>query len=202
MGTRDPRVDVYIHKAAPFAQPILTHLRERVHLAAPDVVETMKWSVPHFEHRGVLCSIASFRAHCAFGFWKGTLVVGDTPAVDEAMGHLGRIRSPDDLPPDDELDRLIRRAVELNELGVKAARPTGAARRDELPVPEDLVHALEERGALKQWEAFPPGKRRDYLEWLDDAKAPATRDRRLATAVEWIGEGKGRNWKYERPRRE
>jgi hypothetical protein len=198
MGTRNPRVDAYIQKAEPFARPVLMRLREIVHRACPDVVETIKWSMPCFEHHGMLCNMASFKRHCAFGFWKGALVVGDSPAAEEAMGHFGRIASLDDLPPEEEIAALVRRAAELNEQGVKAPR-TKTRARAEIPTPDDLLDALREReDALARWEAFPPSHRREYAEWITEAKGQATRARRVATAAEWIAGGKGRNWKYER----
>jgi hypothetical protein len=198
MGTRDPRVDAYVGKAEPFARPILLHLREVVHRACPEVQETIKWGMPAFEHRGPLCSMASFKRHCSFGFWKGALLLGDAPAAGEGMGHFGRVASLDDLPPEEEIATLVRRAAELNEQGVKAPR-TKTRARAEIPTPDDLLAALREReGALARWEAFSPSHRREYAEWITEAKADATRARRIATAAEWIAEGKGRNWKYER----
>jgi hypothetical protein len=198
---RDPRVDAYIEAAAPFARPILSRLREGVHRACPEATETIRWGLPHFEHRGILCSMAAFRAHCCFGFWKGSLVVGDTAAVEEAMGHLGRIGSLEDLPDDAGLERLVRRAAELNERGVRAERATKAARRAELPLPDDLRGALERGGAMTAWERFAPSHRREYLAWVEEAKRPETRARRVATTAEWVAEGRSRNWKYERPGR-
>ena len=200
MGTRDPRIDAYIEKAELFARPILEHLRETVHRACPEVVETTKWGMPYFDHRGPLCSMASFKRHCVFGFWKGELVVGEDSAAEEAMGQFGRIASLDDLPPEAEITALIRRAMELNEQGVKAPR-TKTAARARIETPEALLEALRgSGGAMARWDAFPPGQRREYAEWIADAKTDATRQRRIATAVEWIAEGKTRNWKYERKR--
>jgi hypothetical protein len=199
MGTRDPRVDAYIERSADFATAILEHLREVVHRACPEAGETIRWGFPHFEHRGILCSMASFREHCAFGFWKGSLVV-DAAAAEEGMGHLGRIRSLADLPPDAELEALVWRAVDLNERGVRPVKVTKAARRDESPVPDDLLAALRGAGALERWEALPPSHRREYLVWVEEAKREATRQRRVATTAEWVADGKSRNWKYERPR--
>ena len=200
MGTRDPRVDAYVEGAEPFARPVLRHLRDLVHAAVPDASETIKWGFPHFEHRGILCSMAAFSHHCAFGFWKGELVVGDSPAAREAMGHFGRIASLDDLPPDEEVVALVRRAAELNEQGVKAPRSKTRA-RPEVQAPPVLLDALRATPATwSAWEAFPPSHRREYAEWIAEAKSDATRARRVATAVEWIAGGKSRNWKYERPR--
>lgn len=200
MGTTDPRIDEYIGRSAPFAQPILRHLREVVHTACPEVEETMKWSFPHFSYKGILCSMASFKEHCAFGFWKGALILeqgGDR--AREAMGHFGRITSVEDLPADEVLTSYIHKAVRLNEEGVKAPpqRKTGA--RAEIATPDDLARALQANGpAQSVWDGFSPSARREYLQWITEAKSDATRKRRLDQAVEWIAEGKQRNWKYER----
>jgi uncharacterized protein YdeI (YjbR/CyaY-like superfamily) len=198
MGTRDPRVDAYIEKSAEFARPILKHLRKIVHTACPEVEETMKWSVPHFDYKGeMMCSMASFKGHCAFGFWKASLVLGEK-AAGGAMGHLGRITSLDDLPPDRTLASYIRKAAKLNDEGVKAARTPRRA-KPELEVPEDLTRALKKnKKALTAFDAFPPSHKREYVEWIVDAKREDTRKRRVASAIEWIAEGKSRNWKYAR----
>jgi len=200
MGTRDPRFDAYIEKAAPFAQPILAHLREVVHAACPEVVEEMKWSSPHFTYRGMLAHMAAFKQHCAFGFWKGVLIVEeDGGRGEEAMGQFGRITSLDDLPPDEVLTRHVHRAMELNEAGAKVPpRPTRHPRPD-LPVPGVLTAALEANPAARAaFDGFSPSQRREYLEWITEAKSGATREKRLAQAVEWMAEGKSRNWKYQR----
>jgi hypothetical protein len=141
MPTLDPRVDAYIDKAADFAKPILTHIRKLVHEACPDITETMKWSFPHFDHKGTVCSMASFKQHCAFGFWKQSLMEqGAFPTEKTAMGSFGRITSVKDLPPDKVMTGLIRQAVELNEKGVKVVgKPV---EKKELVVPKDLTAAL------------------------------------------------------------
>jgi uncharacterized protein YdeI (YjbR/CyaY-like superfamily) len=201
MGTRDPRIDQYIDRSLPFAQPILRHLREVVHAACPTVEETMKWSFPHFMYRGMLASMASFKQHCAFGLWKGSLVLeqGGDRARD-AMGHFGRITSVDDLPADELLTSYIHKAMKLNEEGIKTpkSRKTGSD-TPELAVPEALMDALRANdAALAAFQAFSPSHKREYAEWIADAKSDATRQRRIGQAVEWIAEGKSRNWKYER----
>ena len=203
MGTRDPRFDQYIAKAPEFAQPILSHLREVVHQACPEVEETMKWSSPHFTWRGMLCHMAAFKQHCAFGFWKGALVMGDGGgATSEAMGQFGRLTSLADLPPDDVLAGHVREAMRLNEEGVKSparAKPAEKAEKKELEVPADLTAALHANpAALAHFERFSPSKRKEYVEWITEAKTAATRTKRLDTAVEWIAEGKARHWKYEK----
>ncbi|HEU4558457.1 MAG TPA: YdeI/OmpD-associated family protein [Longimicrobium sp.] len=199
MGTRDPRIDAYIEKAAPFAQPILRHLRELVHATIPEVEEDLKWSMPSFMYKGMFCGFASFKEHAAFNFWKHSLIVGgDRP--DDAMGSFGRITSLADLPPDDVIAGYLREAKRLNDEGIKvpkAAKPAGEKKG--LDVPDDLVAALETNpAALEHFQGFSPSKRKDYIEWITEAKSDATRQKRLGTAVEWIAEGKARNWKYER----
>lgn len=196
MGTRDPRIDAYIEKSAEFARPILTRLRENVHAACPDVVETLKWSHPSFDYKGILCGMAAFKQHCAFGFWKHALVVeGDTKA-DEAMGSFGCLKRVSDLPPRAELTRYVKKAMKLNDDGVKAVR---AKTRPKKPIPmhPDLKRAFaQNKQALATFEAFSPSHQREYLEWIADAKADATRTRRLEQAIEWMAQGKPRNWKY------
>jgi uncharacterized protein YdeI (YjbR/CyaY-like superfamily) len=197
MPTRDPRIDAYIAKAAPFARPILERLRELVHRGCPEVVETLKWSAPAFEHHGPLAQMAAFKAHCTFGFWKGELVT-ETAKAGEAMGQFGRIATLADLPPDRVVVAYARKAAELNERGVKVERPKKHP-KPAIPVPADLAAALRANAkARATFEAFSPGHRREYLEWIVEAKGADTRARRLATAVEWMAEGKARNWKYER----
>jgi uncharacterized protein YdeI (YjbR/CyaY-like superfamily) len=199
MGTKDPRVDAYIAKSADFARPILEHIREVVHAAVPGVEETMKWSFPHFDYKDqMFCSMASFKAHCAFGFWKAALVLDEVPAEREAMGHMGKLTSIKDLPSKKELTRLLKKAAALNDEGIKVAKPKKAP-KEALPTPDDMNAALaKNRKAKSAFEAFAPGQRRDYIEWIVDAKSDATRRKRLDQAVEWISEGKARNWKYER----
>lgn len=202
MGQRDPRVDAYIEKAADFAKPILCHLREVVHTGCPDVEETIKWGFPHFEYKGMLCSMAAFKQHCAFGFWKGSLLAGKHPelahAENEAMGQLGRIGALSDLPDEETLLLYVRDATALNEQGVKLpARPKPTKRERELEVPEDLLEALRlHPPALKTFEGFSYSNQKEYVEWVTEAKSEETRRRRLDTAVEWMAEGKVRNWKY------
>jgi uncharacterized protein YdeI (YjbR/CyaY-like superfamily) len=198
MGRRDPRVDAYIENSASFAKPILEHLRGIVHTACPQVEETIKWSFPHFDYRGaMMCSMASFKRHCAFGFWNASLVLGDK-AADGAMGHLGRITSLADLPPDRTLASYVRKAAKLNDEGVRAVR-VARQPRVELPVPDDLMRALKKnKKARTTFDAFPPSHKREYVEWIAEAKRDETRKRRVDMAIEWIAEGKPRNWKYAR----
>ncbi len=196
MSTKDPRIDDYIAKAAPFARPILIHLRKLVHAGCPGVEEGLKWSNPAFSYKGIMCGMAAFKEHCAFGFWKHALVLG-TDADRDAMGSFGRIASLDDLPPDTTIIGYVKKAADLNESGVKVARAPRAS-KPPIRVPADVSAALKKNGrARRHFEAFSPSHRREYLEWITEAKTDATRQKRLAAALEWIAEGKGRNWKYE-----
>lgn len=200
MARKDPRVDAYIAAAAPFARPILKHLRKVVHTGCPQVEETMKWSMPHFLHHGILCGMAAFKAHCTFGFWKGRLILGPDAHEDEAMGQFGRITSLADLPPPKVLVAYVRKAVTLNESDAKSARlPRPKQSRGDIEVPPILAEALSKnRRARETFAKFPPSHRREYIDWIAEAKREETRQRRLATAIEWMAEGKSRHWRYER----
>jgi uncharacterized protein YdeI (YjbR/CyaY-like superfamily) len=198
MGTRDARVDAYIAKSAEFARPILEHIREIVHAACPDVVETMKWSFPHFDYKGIMCAMSAFKEHCAFGFWKGSLIVPGDAEGEKAMGQFGRITKLSDLPSKKILTGYIKQAMKLNDEGVKSpSRTKPKAPKPALVAPDDLTSALEaNHAALATFEKFSPSNKREYVEWITEAKTEATRARRLQTAIEWMAEGKPRNWKY------
>jgi uncharacterized protein YdeI (YjbR/CyaY-like superfamily) len=192
MGRKDPRVDAYIERSAEFARPILKRLRRLVHEGCPGVEEDIKWGTPHFLFHGMFCSMAAFKSHCAFGFWNTAVL----PANREAMGHLGRIRSLSDLPPDRKIVGWVRDAARLAAAGVKPARERKHPKR-EFPVPPDLSAALRRNArARSAFHSFSPSGRQDYLEWIEGARRPETRRRRLATAVEWMEQGKPHNWKY------
>lgn len=200
MAKRDARVDAYIESAAPFARPILKHLRSLVHGACPPVEEALKWGHPHFMYRGMLCGMSAFKQHCAFGFWKGALVLAGQPLNKDAMGQFGRLTRLADLPARATIRSLIKAAMALNEAGVKSP---GRAKRKPRPAPRapsDLSRALAKNAAARAtYAGLSPSGQREYVEWLAEAKQPATRARRLATTLEWLAAGKGRNWKYERP---
>ena len=195
--TRDPRIDAYIAKQADFAQPILARVREVVHEACPDVEETMKWSMPTFLYGGaILCGMAAFKQHASFGYWKHALVVGEGEPRD-GMGSYGKMASVKDLPPKKTLLAHIRKAMQLNLDKVPAARKASAPKPPP-DMPTDLAAALKKNAkARKAYEGFPPSAQRDYVEWITQAKREATRASRLAQAVEWMAEGKRRNWQYE-----
>jgi uncharacterized protein YdeI (YjbR/CyaY-like superfamily) len=193
MGKKDPRVDAYIKNAQPFARPILKHLRKLVHTGCPDVEETIKWRMPFFNHKGPICFMASFKAHAVFGFWKGKLLFGKEH--EDAMGHFGRLTSIKDLPSDKKLIGYIKKAAELNERGVQKRRtPRG---KQKLTVPSDLKAALKKNPkAKKTFDDFSYSHKKEYVEWITDAKRAETRQRRLKTAIQWIAQGKPQNWKY------
>jgi uncharacterized protein YdeI (YjbR/CyaY-like superfamily) len=195
--SRDPRVDAYIAEAQPFARPILEHVRERVHAAVPETEETMKWGAPAFTLDGkILLIIAGFKAHAAINFWRGQELGGGAANAD-AMGRFGKIASVKELPPDAELDRLIGEAAEL----AKSAPAPRKAKHAPQPTPElhpefaaALAKAPRAKAAL---DGFPPSAPRDYFEGIAEAKQDATRQKRIATAIEWLSEGKRRHWKYQ-----
>ncbi len=195
--SRDPRIDAYIAKSAPFARPILSHVRDRVHAAAPEAEETVKWGAPGFTVDGkILLIMAAFKAHAALNFWRGQELRGGE-ASDDAMGQFGKLTDLADLPPDAELDALIRQAAEL-------ARTAPVPRKvKHEPKPPAEIHpefavALDANPKAKEvLEGFPPSARREYLDWVADAKQDKTRAKRIADAVEWLSEGKRRHWKYE-----
>ncbi|HEY2860407.1 MAG TPA: YdeI/OmpD-associated family protein [Terracidiphilus sp.] len=203
----DPRVDAYIEKAQPFAQPILEHLRKLMHKACPDVEEAIKWSMPFFVYKGkILANMAAFKAHCAFGFWGNeiTAVLREADAASgEAMGTLGRIQSAKDLPGDKQMLGWMRQAAAFVDSGDytspmaaknRVAKPPKAA----LETPPAFAAALKKnKKASAVFASFSPGCKREYLEWIADAKREETRDKRIVQAVEWIAEGKQRNWKYQ-----
>ena len=199
MVTKDPRVDAYVEQAADFAKPILRHLRATVHAACPDVVETIKWGHPQFEYKGPFCGMAAFKAHAVFGFWKHALVVTDDDGRSkEAMGGFGRLTSVADLPSKAALARYLKKAIALNDQGIKVPR-TKTGPRKPVRTPKELTAALATNAkARATWEAFSPSHRREYAAWIAEAKGADTRQRRLDTTLAWLAEGKKRNWKYER----
>jgi len=196
MGQRDERVDAYLAQCADFARPILERCRAWVHEGCPEVTETIKWGVPAFEYRGLLANMAAFKQHATFGFWKHALVVGAEPER-RAMGSFGRLERRADLPRKAEFMALLKRAMTLNEQGVTKVREKGRP-KPELPVHPDFAAALKRsRAARATFDALAPSHRREYLEWIAEAKREATRARRIEQTIEWLAEGKKRNWKYE-----
>ncbi|MBG9376103.1 YdeI/OmpD-associated family protein [Panacibacter sp. DH6] len=201
MPAREPKIDAYIEKSADFAKPILQHIRQLVHTACPEVTEAVKWGMPFFDCDGPVCNMASFKKHCAFGFWKAALMKDPENIFNKdgknAMGQFDRITSLEDLPADKIIIAYIKEAVALNKAGIKQVKTKMPVQ--ELPVPEALVTALQQHTNAKAvFENFPPSHRKEYIQWINEAKTAATQDKRIATAIEWMAEGKGRNWKYEK----
>lgn len=198
MATKDPRIDAYIARSAPFAKSILKHLRKVVHAGCPEVKETIKWSMPHFDYKGMMCGMAAFKAHCAFGFWKGDLVLGrDREEERPGMGTFGCIKSLADLPSEKTLIGYVKKAAALNDAGIKAPGRAAPKKRAPIPVPDDFAAALKKNAKARQtFDGFPPSHRREYLEWITEAKREETRKERLTKSVKWLAEGKARNWKY------
>ena len=198
MGKHDPRVDAYIAKAAPFAKPILRHIRQLVHAACPDVEETIKWGFPHFLYCGILGCMASFKHHCAFGFWHRAMK--DSRQSDEnrdGMGQLGKITDLADLPTDAQFSRSVRRAMRLNAAGTPPPPVAKPRARVSLKIPGDLVAALKKnKRAAATFEGFSYTHKKEYIEWIVESKRPETREKRLVTTIQWLAEGKVRNWKY------
>ena len=205
--TLNPKVNVYIARAQPFAQPVMEHLRQLIHKACPEVEETIKWSRPFFLYRGaILCNMSAFKEHCSFGFWgeeMSDVLRGAKVLREGGMGSLGRISSLNDLPPDNLLLGWLREAAAFVDSGeytspIAARRKVVKAPKPVLETPPELTAALKKnKKAAAVFSAFSPSCKREYIEWIAEAKRPETRDKRIATAVEWIAEGKQRNWKYQ-----
>jgi uncharacterized protein YdeI (YjbR/CyaY-like superfamily) len=203
----NPKVDAYINKAKPFAQPILEHLRSLVHKAAPTVEETIKWSRPFFEYKGaILGNMSAFNEHCSFGFWGeeiGTVLREAGAIREEGMGSLGRITTVKGLPADRQMLGWIKQATAFIESGnytspIAARHKVVKAPKAELATPTEFTAALKkDKKAAAAFANFSPSCKREYVEWIAEAKRPETRDKRIVTAIEWIAEGKQRNWKYQ-----
>lgn len=204
MQHTDPRVDAYIAKAAPFAQPILQHLRALVHKACPSATENIKWGRPFFEHQGILCAMSAFKQHCSFMLWGASLLSDPHKILqkeeDSGMGQFGQLTSINDLPADKILIAYIKEAAALNEQGIKArAKPAVKKDKKELEIPDYFQKALaKNKKAAATFADFSYTNQKDYVEWITEAKTETTREKRIATAIEWLAEGKNRNWKYEK----
>jgi uncharacterized protein YdeI (YjbR/CyaY-like superfamily) len=197
---QDERVNAYIKRQAQFARPILQHLRAEVHAACPDADESLKWGAPAFMYKGeILAMMAAFKQHAAFNFWRGKQVVGDAGAEEQAMGQFGRLTSVDDLPDRETFSALVRKSMDLTDAGVKAPQRKKGEAKPAAETPEELRSALAANPkAAATFEGFSASCRREYVEWVTEAKQAATREKRIAQAVEWMAEGKKRNWKYEK----
>lgn len=197
MKNTDHRVDEYIKNSAPFAIPILTHIRKLMHSGCPELTETIKWGMPHFEFHGVIGSMAAFKEHAVFGFWKQDLIPGMKKYIKEkeAMGSWGRITTIEGIPPDEEIIEFVRVAAKLNNEGIKS--PKRELKPVVVDMPADFMESIRKNTkALETYENFSPSNKRDYAVWIQEAKTEETRTSRMATAVEWMSEGKPRMWKY------
>ncbi|MFI5218618.1 MAG: YdeI family protein [Bacteroidia bacterium] len=202
MTTKDKRIDAYIAKAQPFAQPVMKKLRELVHKACPEVIETIKWGMPSFEYKGPYFGFAAFKQHCVAGFWKSKLISDPKGYLGErknqggeAMGNFGCMKSMKDLPPDNAIIDFLKQAKKLNDDGIKIEKKPKSQK--ELIIPRELTAAISKNKKAKEtFDGFPPSQKREYAEWISEAKTDETKSKRLSTAIEWMEEGKPRNWKY------
>lgn len=204
MAKKEKAIDAYIAKSADFAKPILNHIRALVHKTCPDVEEKMKWSMPFFDYKGeMLCHMASFKQHAVMGFWKASLmkdsILVENARSETAMGHLGRIGSLKDMPPDKKITAWIKEAMQLNDKGIKLPAKAKAADKKELIIPDYFTKAISRNKKAKQvFENFAYSHKKEYVMWITEAKTEETRNKRMETALEWIAEGKSRLWKYEK----
>ena len=200
MGKNDIRIDTYISKSPDFAGPVLNHLRNLVHAACPEIEETIKWGFPHFDYKGMLCSMAAFKQHCAFGFWKTALMKDAKEMIGKneyAMGHLGKITSLKDLPPDKKIMGWVKEAMKLNDDNIKLPERKKTVDKKDIEIPSSLQKALKEnKPAAIVFNSFSPSHKKEYVEWINEAKTNETRNKRIAQTIEWVLEGKSRNWKY------
>lgn len=204
MGAKDKRIDAYIAKSQDFAKPIMEHIRKLIHKNCPYVTETLKWGMPAFEYKGPFMGFAAFKEHFALFFWKSAIMKDSNVLMGAnskgAMGNIGRIESIEDLPKDAVLARWIKEAKKLNDDGIKINKKEKPKHeRKEYKMPAYFQKELNSNKKAKQvFEKFPPSHKREYLEWIIEAKTEVTRNKRMATAIEWLTEGKSRNWKYQR----
>lgn len=204
MSVKDPGIDLYISKSADFAKPILNHFRKLIHKTCPEVEETIKWGFPHYVYKEeILCSMAAFKHHCAFGFWKASLmkdkILTKNAASGSAMGHYGRITTLNDLPPDKKIIAHIKKAMLLNEKGVKLPKKNITKEKNEMVVPDYFLNQLKKnKKAFNTFINFSPSHKREYIEWITQAKTEKTKNRRIETSIEWLAAEKPLNWKYIR----
>ena len=195
MNHTDPRINEYIARSQAFATPILRRIKAIVHAGCPDVEETLKWGTPSFSYRGILCGRASFKAHCVFGFWKSELLAerfqSSKESAGEAMSQFGHLKTVKELPSRTTMLRLVRLAAQLNEGGIKSAAPPKTALPKAVRAPADLLAALQNNARARAgYDNLSPSQKREYIEWITEAKRDETRKRRVATAVEWLAEGR------------
>lgn len=198
----DKRVDEYIKRAPEFAQPILSHLRELVHKGCPEAEEAIKWNTPAFLYRNkILFSMAGFKAHCRFIFWRPEVakLAGKKGAEGDDDGSIvGKVTQLAELPSDKEMLAYIREARRLADEGPRTSMMRKRSTpKPEIEIPPEFAAALaKHKAASRSFEAFSPSHRREYIEWISEAKRPETKTKRIETALEWLATGKPRNWKY------
>lgn len=205
-GHFNPQLDEYQDAASEFAKPIMAHLRKLLHRQCPEVVETIKWGIPHFDYKGeMLCTFAAYKNHCSFGFWKESLMsdprLKANPDLKAIKRFMGKLTSLSDLPPDSEMIVFIKEAMALNETGVKLAsrRDDKSAKAVEIVVPDAFAEQLSRHARANEvFQSKSPSFRKEYVAWIVDAKTDQTRQKRIAESLEWIAQGKGRFWKYEK----
>lgn len=200
MARKDPRVDAYIENGAPFAQPILKYIRNVVHAGCPNVEETIKWRMPHFDYKGMFVGMAAFKEHCSFGFWQeAARALGGRGENADGMGQFGRITAITDLPDEKTLIGYVRKAAEIKDAGIKRTdAPQRRWKSAPLDVPEYLSAALKKNKKAQQtFDNFSYSHRKEYVDWITSAKREETRARRIDTALEWLAEGKSQNWRYQ-----
>lgn len=201
MKKKDIKIDSYISKSQDFAKPILTHFRKIVHKAVPKVEENIKWGFPNFDYKGPFCGMAAFKQHCSFGLWKASLINDKYNILQTkdrtAMGNFGKVRSLNDLPDDKILIEYLKEAAKLNDKGIKLEKKKTHNVKKELEIPEYFINLLKKnKKALATFTAFSYSHKKEYVEWITEAKTEETRNKRIATTIEWLTEGKSRNWKY------
>lgn len=197
---KNKKVDEYISQAHDFAKPILNHLRKLIHIACPQAEESIKWGHPHFEYKGLLCNMAAFNKHCAFGFWKAALMK-DANLLQEnnadAMGHSGKIKSLSDLPKDRIIVARVKEAVLLNEKGITLPVRKPSDKKHEISVPLLLQKELiKNKMASDAFNNLSSYHKKEYIDWIDEVKTEKTKLMRIATTIKWLTEGKTKNWKY------
>jgi uncharacterized protein YdeI (YjbR/CyaY-like superfamily) len=199
----NPELDDYLAKSAGFAKPIMQHLRELLHETCPEIVEEIKWGIPHFDYKGeMMCIFAAHKNHCSFTFWKESLMSDqkfkENPSLQASKRYLGKIISLSDLPSDKQLVAYIKEAMALNENGVKLV-PRKSEKPKNIAIPDYFAKELAAKPKVKKiFDSKSDSFRKDYLVWITDAKTETTRQKRIAESLEWIAEGKGRFWKYDK----
>lgn len=195
--SKNKKVDDYILQSQDFAKPILTHLRKLIQIACPQVEESIKWGHPHFEYKGLLCNVAAFNRHCAFGFWKAALMKDAellTKNNNDAMGHSGKLKSISDLPKDKIIIARVKEAVLLNEQGVHLPAKKHSEKNPEIKVPLLLKNELIKNKEVDQkFNSLSPSHKKEYIEWIEDAKKEETKFKRIASTIKWVMEGKSTN---------